>query len=195
MILIAVAALVLGVESLFLRRRLARLATLRIRGLWLVWVALADQVVIISVLPGGEHALLDAANLASYAVGAAFLWANRRIAGTWLIGAGAGLNVLALASNGGVMPASRAALTESGWHAAAGHFQNSAYVAHANLAFLGDVLAIPRWMPGHDVFSIGDLVIVLGVGFVVWRNCARPAPEKPAAAPAGQASPAVAPPA
>jgi len=194
MIMVVAIALVLGLEALVLRRRLAKLAGVRIRRLWLVWIALADQLLVISILPGSAHAALDVANVASYAVGGAFLWANRHIAGTWLVGVGAGLNVLALASNGGIMPASRAALAASGWHAAAGHFQNSAYVAHAKLAFLGDIFAIPKWMPGHDVFSIGDLLIVAGVGFVVWRNSARPARERPTSAASGPASAGALPP-
>jgi hypothetical protein len=44
-------------------------------------------------------------------------------------------------------------------------------VAHAKLAPLGDIFATPRWFPAHDVFSIGDVLIVVAVGVLVYRTC------------------------
>ena len=43
-----------------------------------------------------------------------------------------------------------------------GDFINSTAVPDAHLQFLGDVFATPSWLPVHNVFSIGDLLIVLG---------------------------------
>jgi hypothetical protein len=171
MIIIYACAVVLGIEAVLLRRRLLGLARLPVRRLWLVWLALADQVLVISVLPGGDSQLLAGAHLLSYLVAAVFVWVNRHIAGLWLTALGGVLNVIAIAANGGRMPAARQALRASGWHPAAGHFANSGVVAHAHFARLGDIFATPRWLPGHDVFSVGDVLIVAGVAWLVYRNC------------------------
>jgi Family of unknown function (DUF5317) len=172
-IIVLACAVVVGVESVFLRRRLARLMTIRFRRMYLVWLALVDQILVISVLPDHEHLILDIANLVSYAAAAFFVWSNRRIPGVVLLGAGGGLNLLAIVTNGGTMPASASALRASGWKPQAGHFANSAVVAHPKLAFLGDVFASPRWVPFHDVFSVGDLLIVVAVALLVYKTCAR----------------------
>jgi Family of unknown function (DUF5317) len=172
-IIVLASAVVVAVEALFLRRRLAQLMTIRFRRMYLVWLALVDQILVISVLPDHDHLILDIANLVSYAAAAFFVWSNRRIPGVVLLGAGGALNLLAIVTNGGTMPASASALRASGWRVQAGHFANSAVVAHPKLAFLGDVFASPRWVPFHDVFSVGDLVIVLAVGVLVYKTCAR----------------------
>jgi hypothetical protein len=172
-IIVFACLVVVAFEALLLRRRLARLMTIRFRRMYLVWVALLDQILVISVLPDHQHLVLDIANLVSYAAAAFFVWSNRRIPGVLLLGAGGALNLLAIVTNGGTMPASASALEASGWKPAPGHFANSAVVTHPKLAFLGDVFATPRWMPFHDVFSVGDLVIVVAVGLLVYKTCAR----------------------
>lgn len=148
-------------------RRLGRFA---LRHTWLVWLALVDQVVVISVLAGGGVAS-KAAHLASYGLAGAFAVLNCRTARTWLIALGGALNLAAIAANGGTMPASPAALQASGWHAAPGHFANSAALANPRLQVLGDVFATPSWSPVHSVFSIGDVLIVVGVAVFLQLTC------------------------
>ena len=75
------------------------------------------------------------------------------------------------------MPASRSALEASGWHARSGHFANSAVVDQPRLAYLGDVFATPSWLPVQSVYSIGDVVIVIGVAVFLYATC-RHRPEK-----------------
>ena len=86
--------------------RLSRLARRRWRHTWLVWLALAVQVVVISVLPD-RPGLSEAAHLGSYALAAAFVAVNHRSVATLVIGVGGLLNLVAIAANGGVMPATR----------------------------------------------------------------------------------------
>jgi hypothetical protein len=171
-VIIALACVVVvAVEALVLRRRLLRLLDLRFRRFYLIWLALLDQVLVISILPGHQHVVLDVANLLSYAVAGMFVWSNRRIPGVMLVGAGGALNVTVILANGGTMPANASSLAASGWRPQAGHFTNSAVLAHPKLAFLGDIFATPRWLPAHDVFSIGDVLIVLAVSVLVWKVC------------------------
>ena len=154
---------------------LRRLAHVRLRSTWLVWLALAVQVLVISVLPDGQN-LSEAAHLASYGLAALFAVLNIRTAGTALVGAGGASNLAAILANGGTMPASPAALEASGWQATPGQFANSAVVTEPRLAFLGDVFATPSWLPVHSVYSIGDVVIVVGVAVFLRRTCRGPGP-------------------
>ena len=68
----------------------------------------------------------------------------------------------AIAANGGVIPASPAALVTAGRAVSQAGFRNSAPLADPNLAFLGDIFALPPPFPFHNVFSVGDLCIALG---------------------------------
>ena len=151
--------------------RLSRLLELRLRHTWVLLVGLVIQVVIISILPGGGGDWLHRGlHLATYGLGFAWLAANSSLPWRWILTMGGALNFLAIAANDGVMPASHAALVAAG----EGHvhgFTNSVSVAHAHLAFLGDVFAAPSWLPFGNVFSIGDVVIVVGAFLMLHAAC------------------------
>jgi hypothetical protein len=84
-----------------------------------------------------------------------------------LIALGAGLNLLAIVANGGVMPADPAALAAAGLLDRSGAaFSNTAAMPGAAFAFLGDNFATPSWLPFANVLSIGDLLI--GLGAAAW---------------------------
>ena len=85
----------------------------------------------------------------------------------WLLGVGGLLNLIAIAANGGVMPASRSALDSAGLDVQSGQFANSDFVVNAHVAFLGDVFAIPAGWPGANVFSVGDVLMLVGVFLAV----------------------------
>ncbi len=158
---------------------LARLATVRIRHLWLLWAALLDQIVIISIIPSSNLIGLAVAHIASYAAAGVCLVANRRLPGIWLLGAGGALNGLVITLNGGTLPASAAALRAAGRHPVAGEFTNSDVLAHPRLPWFGDVFATPAWLPGHNVFSIGDVAIWCGIAWFLWRTCRQRSPSTP----------------
>jgi hypothetical protein len=150
--------------------RLSRLATHRFARPYLLFGALGVQVLIISIVPasGGWQA---GAHVFSYALAIGFLLSNREIPGLWLICLGTAMNVAAIAANGGVMPATRSALEAAGQWAGTGHFVNSAAIADAKLVFLGDVFAIPEPLPLANVFSAGDVCIVVGAALTVFQVC------------------------
>jgi hypothetical protein len=145
------------------RGRLGALADLRVRAGWLLVVAIAVQVLIVSVIPGaGSAATHNAAHVATYVLVGAFVIANRRIPWVWLIALGGALNFAAIAANGGVMPADPRAEAAAGLAAAPGEFVNSGVVADPHLAFLGDVFWVPSSWPVSNVFSVGDVLILVG---------------------------------
>jgi Family of unknown function (DUF5317) len=166
--------------------RLGRLADIRPKAVWAVLLAAALQVAITDAVPGGSHSLHAALHILSYVLDAYFLFANRRLTGIPLVALGAGLNVLAITSNGGVMPASAAALRIAGIATRAG-FDNSAALAHAHMAFLGDVIPVPGPWPIGNVLSVGDLIIFVGAFLVLHRACgSRLAPRRRARAGASE---------
>jgi hypothetical protein len=68
------------------------------------------------------------------------------------------------------MPASPSALAGAGLDLEPG-FQNSTALADPRLAFLGDVFYIPASWPLSNVFSIGDVLIALGVAWALHGIC------------------------
>jgi hypothetical protein len=143
--------------------RLSRLEGLRLRWIWLAVAAFALQVLIVTVLPAGDTGWHRAVHLFTYALVAACVLANlRAVRFLWVVALGGLLNVIAIAANDGVMPARRGALETAGLDVENGSFANSDYVEGAHVAWLGDVFAIPAGWPGANVFSVGDVVMVVG---------------------------------
>jgi Family of unknown function (DUF5317) len=150
--------------------RLAALVELRLRRVWAIWAALGLAVLGVG-LPGLPDGLRSLLLVAAYPVGAVFLLANRRVPGMALVALGAALNLLAIAANGGVMPASADALAAAGLPVDNPGFENSAALDAARLAFLGDVFAIPASWPLSNVFSVGDVCIGAGLAWGLHRVC------------------------
>jgi len=147
--------------------RLSRLETVRLRWLWLAFVAFGVQIVLVTVVPSGDTDLHRILHLATYALVGACVVRNLDLRFLWIAAAGGVLNFVAIVANGGVMPASRGALETAGLEVQSGSFANSDAVEGAHVAFLGDVFAVPAGWPGANVFSAGDVVMVLGVFLAV----------------------------
>lgn len=149
--------------------RLRLLGDLRLRRSRLL--ALAFVLQLVALKAPLAHDVAASLNIATYLLGCWYLVANLEIAGMWLVGLGAGCNMLALVANGGVMPASEKALATAGLSTGSTGFVNSTAVPNAQVAFLGDIFAIPRSWPFHNVFSVGDILIVLGGLVAAHRLC------------------------
>ena len=164
-----VAAVLIAILTVpLVKGRFHHLDAIEVRGAALLLTALAIQIVIISVIPHRLPGIHAPAHIVSYLMAGTFFWLNRRIAGLWIIGVGGGLNFTAIAANSGVMPAAETAVAASNAPtAAAGTFINSAPLAAPRLAFLGDVFSLPPSWPLSNVFSIGDVVIVVGAFIAV----------------------------
>src|SRR4051812_32271351 len=146
--------------------RLSRLEEVRIRGLWLVALAFAIQVLLVTVFPSGHPTLHRAAHIATYGLAAACILRNLDLRFVWVVAVGGLLNFIAIAANGGVMPASQSALDTAGLNASS-DFANSDLVRHPHLGFLGDVFATPTGWPGANVFSVGDALMLVGALLVL----------------------------
>jgi hypothetical protein len=154
-------------------RDLHRLSALRIRRTPLVLAALAAQTLIVSVWTTGSPGLHQLIHIASYVALGVALWSNRSIPRLWIVAVGVGANAAAITANHGTMPASPVAMAAAGMRTVKG-FANSGVVGHPHLAWLGDEMSTPRWLPLHNVLSIGDILIVVGSALVVWTACRPP---------------------
>jgi hypothetical protein len=150
--------------------RLSKLADLPLRYTWAPPLAVAIQVLIITVAPSGDRTLHALLHLGTYGLGGAFLWANRRLPGATLIATGIAANAAALLANGGIMPASTSAQRLAGLTVGNG-FQNSAHLAHPHLLWLGDIIPVPGPWPLGNVVSIGDCIIFAGALVLLHRVC------------------------
>lgn len=151
--------------------RLSRLALLHWRRPWLLPLALLAQVVVVEA-PGLPRALSAGVHVLTYVAAAGFVWLNRRVAGLWLLAVGAACNGITIALNGGTLPSSSGAMARAGIRSG-DSFVNSGQVKNPVLPWLGDVFATPSWVPLGNVFSIGDVLIVLGAAWVIHAGARR----------------------
>jgi len=91
---------------------------------------------------------------------------NVRIPGMALVAVGAAANLAAIVANGGFMPASEAALAALGGGLNPG-YTNSSIVANPAIEPLTDAYSLPAWLPFANVFSVGDVLIAIGVAIVI----------------------------
>lgn len=113
------------------------------------------------------------------------LLANLRLPGLWILALGAGLNLVAIVTNGGYMPSSPEA-----WMALNGlpevpteAYTNSALITSATaFPVLADIFVFPRPLPLANVFSIGDVLIAVGAMVFLVRQMRTGAPSECASA-------------
>ena len=154
------------VAGLLLGGRIGNLARLRIRWAWLAVVGFVVQLAIFSMQVG--NLLGDAVPviyvLSNVAVLAA-VFRNIALPGMAILAAGAICNLAAIVANGGFMPADPEAVAIAGVDTSGP--TNSIVVADPALRFLTDIFAIPAAIPLANVFSIGDILIGIGVATVI----------------------------
>ena len=112
----------------------------------------------------GDLAVLIASN----ALVAVFLVLNRRLPGMWLAAGGMLLNLVVISLNG-AMPVSMEAAEIAG----AGNppadlgFKHEVLDSDTLLPWLGDVIPLPGF---SALISVGDVVLVLAIGWLVYRR-------------------------
>jgi len=161
--------------GLALGGRLARLATLHFRWPWLALGGLLVQVALFTE-PGfaASGSLAPWIYVASTAAVLVAVLRNLALPGLALVALGAACNLAAIVANGGWMPADPGALATAGLNA--GGHTNSIVVPDPALRPLTDVFAVPAWVPLANVFSIGDVLIAVGLAaaIAVTLRAARP---------------------
>ena len=177
------AGLVVGLVT---RGSPARLGDLRLRWAPLIVLGMVVQLGLFSSPLG--NALGDAAPavyVLSNLVVLVAVAANLAIPGLAVVLVGGASNLLAIAANGGYMPVSPAALTAMGRSPSA-DYSNSAPLDSVVFGPLTDIFTMPTWVPMSNVFSIGDVLIGIGIGIAVVAamHGRGPMVSRPAGAPA-----------
>jgi uncharacterized protein DUF5317 len=168
-------AIVIGlVVGLLLGGQPSRLAELKLRYAWVCVLGLAVQLVLFSDAVTERIGDLGVPiYVVSTVLVAGAVAANYRIPGMAIVALGAFSNLVAIVANGGYMPTTAEALAASGFSEKT-VYSNSALLADPKLPWLTDIFAMPRWIPSHNVFSIGDVLIGLGVVIVIVAAMRRP---------------------
>ena len=167
-----VAGLLLG---LLMGGRLDGIARIRFRWAPLIIVALLVQVVLFTdAVAARVGDLGPIVYVASTMLAGIAIIRNLRLPGLPLIALGAVSNLVTILANGGYMPADPSAVAALG-RAPATIYSNSSVVAAPAFPLLIDRFAMPTWIPFANVFSVGD--VILGVGVAVLLVVAmRPSP-------------------
>ncbi len=147
----------------------------QLQHLWLVFAAFLPQL-LIAYLPSTRHLLpeqiasiLLVASLGSFLL---FAWLNLSLPGIPLLLIGLMLNLVVIAANGGWMPispltASRLAgmdilqILDIG--SRIGPKDILLLPQNTHLEFLSDRFLLPAWLPYQAAFSLGDILIALGI--------------------------------
>lgn len=153
--------------GLVLGGRLERIGETRVRWAPLALLGLAVQIVLFAdPVARSVGSLGPPVYVASTALVLGVVLANLRLPGVPLIALGAAANLAAILANAGYMPADSAALAAIGEGVGEG-YSNSIVVANPALRPLTDIFATPAWLPLSNVFSIGDVLISIGLGWAI----------------------------
>jgi hypothetical protein len=158
--------------------RLERLSTIRFRWAPLALIGLAVQVALftdpLATAVGDAGPPIYVASTAAVLVA---VLRNLDITGLPIVAIGAASNLLAIIANGGYMPADPEALASIGGIAPG--YSNSSTTTDPVLGPLTDIFAIPAWVPFANVFSIGDVVLGIGIATTIAMAMRRGVPQEP----------------
>ena len=158
---------------------IGNLASFRFRWAWLAVAGLAIQ---IPLFTATGDAIAGAAGPAIYIASTAAVFVtvlrNIRVTGMPIVALGSLSNLVAIAANGGAMPADPEALAIAGIEDAGSH-TNSVVLADPALRPLTDIFGLPAWLPFANVFSVGDVLIGVGIVIVIVVAMRRPAEVSP----------------
>jgi lipoprotein signal peptidase len=187
--------LVLG---LLLGGRIGRLADIHFEWLWLALAALMVQFVLFTepfwTALGGLGPPIYVASTALVLV--VVLRNLRALPGLALVALGTVSNLAAIIANGGYMPVTAEALGIAE-PTVARYGGNSVLTPNPMLTPLVDRFPLPEWLPLWNVFSIGDVLISVGVIVVIVMAMRKRQPVAAETSPAGPArmmAPSVGPP-
>ena len=161
-------ALIVGVAVGFCAGgRLGALGSIQFRWAPLIVIGLIVQVVLftdaVAARVGDIGPLLYVGS--TLLVGLAVL-RNVMLPGVPLVILGAAANMSAILANGGFMPATPSALAALG-KSPPTIYSNSAVLPDPALAPLIDRFALPAWLPFANIFSVGDVLLGIGIAVLI----------------------------
>jgi hypothetical protein len=171
-------AVAIGLLVSLIRHRsstVRQIAAIPLRSAWLAGLALVLQWPLLRSR-GGTIQLVQvqqALFLLSLVLLLVFVWRNRGLPGIWIVGLGVICNLVVILANGGWMPITPDTLTQINPGSLPGkwrvgeHFGFSKDVIllreQTNLWALSDILVLPPPFPYPTAFSLGDVLIAVGI--------------------------------
>ena len=168
-------AILVGLAAgLLLGGRPGHLVRLHLRWPGLIFLALVMQVAIFTSWLPVPRSLLPFLYVLSNVIALTWLGRNIRVQGIPCVAIGAVSNLAAILANGGRMPVDGSLLSRARGAAAeaaiaSGHSPSNSVLlnSHTRLLWLTDRLLLAPPFPFPTVFSIGDLLIGLGVAWLI----------------------------
>ncbi|UCH35404.1 MAG: DUF5317 domain-containing protein [Armatimonadota bacterium] len=171
---------VLGIViALIAGGRFSRLGRLDLRWPWVFVAAFGVRAVIVVLGVRGWQPVIGIApalHILSYVLLLAAVVANRHLWAMWVAALGVAMNFAVIAANGGTMPADADLVGASGQQQMVQLVESGRYPTHTlldagtRLPFLADRYLLPHPYPRPSVFSLGDILITLGVVVLIMRG-------------------------
>ncbi len=179
LLLAVVAGLLAGLTRAWIRKRSYQTRTLKF--LWLVTVGVLPQLAAFFI-PGVRdlipETLVKIFLFLSYLALLAFILGNLRHPGMWIIGTGLASNFLVILVNGGLMPISPKTVQQIFPQAAQEYilpgmrlgWSKDIIVPEVNTRFiwLTDKFITPKLVNMQYAFSVGDVIIAIGIFWLLW---------------------------
>jgi len=178
--------IIAGFIALLIRSKIKRkpIRVIELKYWWLVIVAFIPQVFAFYFSVGAlrlPDEWIPTILVSTQIVLLLFVWLNRRLSGMWLSGVGLILNFLVIISNGGFMPISPEMVsrylihneTDGSWQVGKRLLSTKDIVippAETKLFIFSDRFAIPEWFHYPVVFSLGDVLISLGIFWLIFSS-------------------------
>jgi hypothetical protein len=176
-------AVIIGLAATFVRAKIMKrtLVLPTLHQEWLVFIAVVPQIMIFYI-PGLSRAvpetIIPYIQIISMLGLIVFITMNFKHYGFVLLGVGLVSNFLAIVTNGGWMPISVKTLSRlhpelpfDYWNVGERlSFTKDRILSpeKTNLAYLTDILNLPSWIRYKFAFSIGDILISIGIIWFLW---------------------------
>lgn len=162
---------------------LANFARLRVRRLSLILGSFAIRMLIDTPFMAGSLVSFWTVPLflVSFGLLIWWVWENRHLPGGTLIGAGTIMNLAAVTANGGAMPVDPVAALYAGKPfddaatASAAADVHRAFGEQVQLWLLTDIFPVPAGIPFAAVYSLGDIILTVGIAILCYRTLLAPA--------------------
>lgn len=171
-------AVLVGFVASFIRHRgqiAGQLAAIPLRSAWLALLAVGLQIPLLRAPfgPPEQVGVQQILFLLSHLLLLAFVWRNRHLPAIWIAGLGVLCNLMVILANGGFMPITPETLVKINPGSSLNQWPTGFHYGYSKdvillqgdtiLWVLSDMLVLPPPFPWPTAFSLGDLLLAVGI--------------------------------